>query len=94
MNRRNSKRMIFYVLITVAIIVMAMTVLNPFSGQEYENFGELINDIKAGNVTELVLNDSGKCTVKNAAGETKTYKFTNIGYNFFQNHYGDLLQEQ
>ncbi len=94
MNRRNSKRMIFYVVITVLILVMAVAVLNPFSGQEYSNFGELINDIKAGNITELVINDSGKCTVKNTAGETKIYKFTNIGYNFFQNHYGELLQEQ
>ncbi len=110
MNRKSNKRIIFYVLIAALVVFMVLSVLKPFSKQSYDSFGDLVKDIEAGRISSFVVNDNGKCEVKlplfdesgkpvtNDKGEhkteTKTYTFTSVGYSFFMEHYGQILNEQ
>jgi len=94
MIKRNNKRFIFYIVLTVLLLVIFVQALGRTSEGKYASLGELVADIKAGNVTEFSVNESGKATVKTNQGLTKTYTFTSLGYDFFIDHYGALLQEQ
>ena len=105
MNKKNSKRLIFYAVIAIFLAVIVYTTLVPFRGNSYDSLDQLISDIKAGNVAEFTINDNGKCSVKlkdtvnptsgeTIKGVTKTYNFTSLGYSFFTEHYGQLLKEQ
>ena len=89
MKTRNTKKVIFYVLAVVLIIMLAFSIFRPFGEKTYANVGELINDVKAGVIEEFSINESGKCTVKLKATDgtkavTKTYTFTSLGYNYFE----------
>ncbi|MBE6610815.1 MAG: ATP-dependent zinc metalloprotease FtsH [Ruminococcaceae bacterium] len=94
MIRKNNKRFIFYIALTVLLIVFFVQALGRTGADEYKSLGELVADVNAGSITEFSVNESGKATVKTNQGITKTYTFTNLGYDFFIDHYGDLLQEQ
>ena len=91
MNRKNNKRLLFYVLVAVMVILLAFSVLRPLSGKNYDSLGQLIKDVEAGNVTEFTVTENGKCTVKNLQGESKTYTFTSLGYSLFVEEYGARL---
>ena len=94
MIKKNNKRFIFYIALTVLLLVFFVQALGKTGADEYKSLGELVADIKAGSVTEFVVNESGKATVKTNQGITKTYTFTTLGYDFFIDHYGDMLQDQ
>ena len=94
MIKKNNKRFIFYIALTVLLLIFFVQAIGKNSADEYKTLGELVADIKAGSVTEFSVNESGKATVKTNQGLTKVYTFTNLGYDFFIDHYGDMLQEQ
>ena len=105
MNKKNTKRLIFYAVLAIFVVILAYATLMPLTASSYESLDELITDIKAEKVVEFSINDNGKCTVKlrdeinestgaTIEGETKTYDFTSLGYSFFAEHYGSLLKEQ
>ena len=93
MKTRNTKKIIFYVLAVILIVMLAFSIFRPFGEEAYGSVGELINDVKAGLdstepvIKEFSINESGKCTVKlvkNGKDVTKTYNFTSLGYNYFE----------
>ena len=93
MNKKSSKRFIFYILLAVLIVVMAVTLLKPASANEYKNLTELASDVESGRVVSFNVNENGKCTVETDQGVKKTYKFTSMGYQFFMDNYADELAE-
>lgn len=109
MKNKNVKRIIFYVLVAIFIAFIMFNVLNPLRASSYGKLSDLIKDINDEKITSFVVNENGKCEVKvkvfNTDGtpaidddgkqktETKTYTFTNLGYSYFINNYGDKLQE-
>ncbi|MBR2474345.1 MAG: ATP-dependent zinc metalloprotease FtsH [Clostridia bacterium] len=105
MNKKNTKRLIFYAVVAVFVVILAYMTLMPLTANNYDSLDQLISDIKAERVVEFSINDNGKCTVKlkdelNPStgevikGESKIYEFTSLGYSFFTEHYGELLKEQ
>ena len=91
MNKKSSKRFIFYILLAALIVVMAVTLLKPASANEYKNLSELASDIENGRVVSFNVNENGKCTVETDQGVKRTYKFTSMGYQFFMDNYADEL---
>lgn len=103
--KKNNKRIVFYVVLALFLVVLAYSMLNTLHKEEY-TLGQMISDIKAGNVVEFSINDNGKCHVKLKdtvnptnpdeiiKGDTKNYTFTSLGYSFFMDHYGDELAAQ
>ncbi len=91
MNKKSSKRFIFYILLAVLIIVMAVTLLRAPSGNAYKNLTELASDVEGGHIISFSVNENGKCTVETDQGIKKTYKFTSMGYQFFMDNYADEL---
>ena len=91
MNKKSSKRFIFYILLAVLIIVMAVTLLRAPSGNAYKNLTELAADVEGGHIISFSVNENGKCTVETDQGIKKTYKFTSMGYQFFMDNYADEL---
>ena len=76
------------------LLIFFVQALGKTGADEYNTLGELVADIKAGSVAEFSVNESGKATIKTNQGITKTYTFTNLGYDYFIEHYGDILQAQ
>ncbi len=95
MKNKNTGRFIFYIILTVLMVVLAYQALgNTSSDSEYENIAELVADIKSENIQSFRVNETGKCVVLDNQGIEKTYKFTNLGYSFFMDQYSETLREQ
>ncbi len=95
MKNKQTGRFIFYIVLTVLMVVLAYQALGTMTNKsDYKDMTELVNDIKSENVEKFTLNEDGKCIVVNKQGEERTYRFTNLGYDFFVRNYSDLLQEQ
>ena len=108
--KKNNKRIIFYVLVALLVVFLALNILKPLSSKSYDSFTELVKDLNADKISEFTVDENGKCEVKvklfdkdgnpvlNDKGmqkhETKTYEFTSLSYSFFIEHYGDLLHEK
>ncbi len=95
MKNKQTGRFIFYIVLTVLMVVLAYQALGTMTNKsDYKDMTELVNDIKSENVEKFTLNEDGKCVVVNKQGEERTYRFTNLGYDFFVRNYSELLQEQ
>ncbi len=95
MKNKHTGRFIFYIVLTVLMVVLAYQALGGVaSASSYKDINELIKEVNAENVKEFKVNENGKCTVITKQGEEKTYKFTNLGYSFFMEQYSDVLKEQ
>ena len=93
MNRRNNKRIIFYVLLAVFLIAIATSYIAPLKAQRY-SYDDLRKDVATGNLTEVTITEGGKATVKTAQGVTKSLKFSSMSYQDFYDYCRPLLEEQ
>ena len=91
MNRKNNKRVIFYVILAVFLLAVAASTIAPLRAQRY-TYEQLCDDIVKGNVTSIKVTEGGKATVKTAQGETKTFKFTSMSYQDFYDYYRPILE--
>jgi hypothetical protein len=58
MKTRNTKKIIFYVLAVILVVMLAFSIFRPFGEEAYGSVGELINDVKAGlDSTEPVIKE-------------------------------------
>ncbi len=95
MKNKNSRRLIFYIVLTVFMVIIAWQTLSQIpAGSAYKDLTELISDVKNERIESFVLKDDGKCTVINKDGVEKTYTFTSSGYAYFIEHCGDELARQ
>ena len=103
MNRRNNKRIIFYIVAIVLVALLAISILRPFGKNSYDIDSDLIKDVLAGNVTSFEMNEDGNCVVSvkviengvyNGNTVEKSYQFNSLGYQFFYDNYSDVLAEQ
>ena len=91
MNRKNNKRVIFYVILAVFLIAIAASAIAPLRAQRY-TYEQLCDDIVSNNVVSINVTEGGKATVKTAQGVTKTFKFTNMSYQDFYDYYRPILE--
>ena len=93
MNRRNNKRIIFYVILAVFLIAIAASTIAPLRAQRY-TYDDFRKDVFAGNLIEIKISANGKATIKTAQGVTKTFTFSDISYQDFREYCRPVLEDQ
>ncbi len=93
MNKKNNKRIIFYVLLSIFLIAIAMSTVMQFRATPY-TYDDLCKDVIADNILEISVTESGKCTVTTRDGSVKSFRFNNISWQVFNEQYMPLLSEK
>ena len=93
MNRRNNKRIIFYIILAVFLIAIAASTIAPLRAQRY-TYDDFRKDVFAGNLIEVNISANGKATIKTAQGVTKTFTFSDISYQDFREYCRPVLEDQ